>query len=71
MDKDKKTPININGTDYFYEDLTEQEQLLVNHVADLTQKINQAKFNLDQLEIAKEAFFKLLTESLNAEKVGE
>lgn len=62
--KNKKTPLTIDGAEYFFEDLTEEQQVLVNHAADLDRKIGQAKFNLDQLEVGKQAFFALLKESL-------
>lgn len=71
MEKNKKTPIVIDDVEYMFEDLTQEQQLLVNHVTDLTQKIGSAKFNLDQLEVGKQAFFNMLKESLNAEKPAE
>lgn len=64
MEKDKKTPLSIDGTEYIYEDLTQKQQLLVNHISDLDRKIATAKFNLDQLEVGKQAFFNMLKEEL-------
>ena len=64
MGKDKKTPVVINDVEYLFEDMTQEQQLLVNHVADLDRKIASSQFNLDQLSVGKQAFIKLLEESL-------
>jgi hypothetical protein len=64
MGQDKKTPIVIDDVEYIYEDMTQEQQMLTNHVADLDRKISSAKFNLDQLSVGKDAFVKMLKESL-------
>lgn len=64
MGNEKKTPIDINGKPYYFEDLTEKQQMIVNHIADLDRKIGSSQFNLDQLMVGKEAFVKMLTEEL-------
>ncbi len=64
MGQDKKTPITINEVEYKYEDLTGEQQALFNHCIDLDRKIGSAQFNLDQLNVGKNAFIKLLEESL-------
>ena len=65
MGKNEKTPLVIDGNEYNFEDLTEQQQVLVNHVADLDRKLASARFNVDQLQVGREAFLKLLVESLD------
>jgi hypothetical protein len=64
MGQDKKTPITINEKEYQYEDLTAEQQTLFNHCIDLDRKISSTAFNLDQMQVGKQAFFKLLEESL-------
>ena len=64
MGKDKKTPVVINDVEYMFEDMTQEQQLLVNHVADLDRKIGSTQFNLDQLSVGKQAFIKMLEEAL-------
>ena len=64
MGQDKKTPVTINDVKYQYEDLTAEQQALFNHCIDLDRKISSAAFNLDQLNVGKNAFIKLLEESL-------
>lgn len=64
MGKDKKTPIVINDVEYLFEDMTQEQQLLVNHVADLDRKISSSQFNIDQLQVGRQAFIKMLEEAL-------
>ena len=66
MGEKKTTPIVINGVEHQYENLTAEQQALFNHCVDLDRKINSAKFNIDQLMVGKEAFIKMLEQSLTA-----
>ena len=66
MGNEKKTPVSIDGVEYKLEDMTPQQQLLLNHVADLDRKLDSARFNVDQLQVGRDAFFKLLKEALEA-----
>ena len=63
--ENKKTPITIDDKEYHYEDMTPEQQMLVNHVADLEKKLGSMRFNLDQLQVGRNAFMKMLTESLS------
>ena len=67
MGEKKTTPIIIDGVEHQYEDMTEQQQMVVNHIADLERKISSTQFNLDQLSVGKDAFVKILTDSLAEE----
>jgi hypothetical protein len=66
MGKDKKTPVTIDGVEYQYEDLTQEQQMMVNHLLDLDRKIGSSQFNLDQLSVGKQAFMNMLKASLEA-----
>jgi hypothetical protein len=59
-----KTQITINDVDYNFEDLTTEQQNLVQHCLDLDRKIASAQFSLDQLSVGKQAFIKMLEEAL-------
>ena len=61
---EKKTPITIDDVEYIYEDMTQEQQLLVNHIEDLNRKVASSQFNLDQLNVGRQAFIKLLKEKL-------
>ena len=69
MGKDKKTPIVINNKEYFAEDFTDQQKSMLNHIQDLDRKLKSAKFNVDQLNVGREAFISMLSKSL--ENVNE
>ena len=64
-EKQTKT-VTINGTDYTEDQLTDQQKVMINHVADLDRKIGSTQFNLDQLQVGKDAFVNMLTASLEA-----
>ncbi len=65
--KQEKTPITIDGVEYFYEDLTQEQQTIVNHISDLTRKVQSSEFNLQQLNFGKQAFVNALKHALEAE----
>ena len=64
MGNEKKTPLTIDGTEYHFEDMTQEQQVLVNHVADLDRKLSSARFNVDQLQVGRDAFFNMLKTAL-------
>jgi hypothetical protein len=64
MADNKKTPVVIDDVEYNFEDMTDEQKTLVNHVADLDRKIASSKFNLDQLSIGRDAFVSLLKKAL-------
>lgn len=68
MGEKKTTPIEIDGKEYTFEDMTQDQQLLVSHVADLNRKMESTQFNLQQLEVGKNAFIQMLKESLGKPK---
>jgi hypothetical protein len=68
MGKDKQTPITIDDVEYVLEDMKPEQQAMVNHIADLDRKIGSTQFNLDQLQVGKQAFIDMLKRSLTVEK---
>ena len=64
MTNDEKKTITVNDKPYNVEDLSEQEIVMVNHVADLDQKLMAARFNVDQLQVCRDTFVGMLTNSL-------
>lgn len=62
--------ITINGTEYTEDQLTDQQKVMINHIGDLDRKIRSAQFNIDQLNVGREAFANMLTASL-AEQSAE
>ena len=62
---DEKQMITIDGKEYDFDELENNEQYLVNQIRDLNTKIAQAQFGLDQLSAAQNAFTKALVDSVN------
>jgi hypothetical protein len=71
MAKKEKTPITVNDKEYLVEDMTEQQVTMLNHVQDLDRKLANAQFNLDQLNVGREAFVNMLAASLEKEEAVE
>jgi len=61
----KDQTITIDDKEYKVSDLSPEQINLVNHVADLDRKLDSARFNVDQLQVGRNAFMNMLTESLN------
>ena len=68
-EKQTKT-VTINDKEYTEDQLTDQQKIMINHVSDLDRKIGSTQFNLDQLQVGKDAFVTMLTRSLE-EPVAE
>ena len=71
MAEKKTTPVVINDVEYALEDMTVEQQTLLNHVADLDRKIKSTQFNLDQLNVGRNAFMNALTQALTSEDKTE
>lgn len=72
MGKDKKTPITVNDIEYNIEDMTDKQKAYLNHVNDLSRKMDNAQFNLDQLAVGRQKFVELLADALeNPEEIEE
>jgi|TARA_R110002073_G_scaffold3886_1_gene25921 cell division septum initiation protein DivIVA len=60
----EKTVILVDDVEHIYEDMTDEQKTLINHVNDLDRKISTSQFNLDQLMFGKSAFVNALSNSL-------
>jgi hypothetical protein len=67
----EKQTIVINDIEYTEDQLTDQQKVIINHIADLDRKIRSTQFNLDQLTVGKDAFVNMLTASLATETETE
>jgi len=68
--KQKEQTITIDDKEHKVDDLTQEQIAMVNHVSDLDRKLSSAQFNLDQLNVGRNAFMNMLTESLKTEEVA-
>ncbi len=64
MSEKKTQIITINDKDYTEDQLTDEQKVMINHIADLDRKIGSTRFNLDQLQVGRDAFVNMLTTSL-------
>jgi len=59
----EKRKVTINDKDYNYDELSQEQQILVEHIETCRRNKAQLAFNLDKETIAEGAFAKMLTES--------
>jgi len=64
MTEKKTNVITINDTEYNVDEFTEMQKMLLAHVQDLDRKINNTRFQLDQLGVGREAFVNQLYKDL-------
>ena len=71
---DNEDIITINSVEYPYVELEDAQQYMVNQIRSLNAKILKARFELEQIKIAHEAFSSQLIQSVKEtepEKVSE
>ena len=64
----KEQIITLFDKDYKESELSEEQKLMINHVADLERKIQSSEFNLQQLRFGKQAFVDALQASVENEE---
>ncbi len=69
--KETEQTVVINGAEHNAADLSQEQVVLLNHVADLENKIRQIGFNLEQAHGGRNHFMALLTASLEAKAEPE
>jgi len=67
-EKKEKPVINLDGKEYIIEDLTDEQKMMVNHINDIQNKQASNSFVADQLRVGRDAFIKMLKESLSKPK---
>ena len=64
MAKEKKQMVNIDGTDYVVDELTDTQRYMLNQVVSLRDRIAKARMELDQIQVASCGFAKMLSDSM-------
>ena len=69
--KKKEEPLRmtLNGEEHIVDEMTDEQKMMVNHIADLQNKMDSMRFNLDQVGIGHQAFISKLEESVADEVV--
>jgi len=68
-DTNKSQMITIDGVEHDTATFTEEQIAMTNHCLDLDRKISNMNFQLQQLQVGKDSFLKMLTESLETVEV--
>jgi len=55
--------VNINDKDYNYDELSQEQKILLEHIENCRKNKAQLAFNIDRESVAEGAFAKMLTES--------
>ena len=67
--KEKEMPkeniITLFDKEYKESELSDEQKVMINHVADLERKIQSSEFNLQQLRFGKQAFVDALQASMD------
>ena len=64
MTKEKKQMVNIDGTDYVVDEMTDTQRYMLNQVVSLRDRIAKARMELDQIQVASSGFVKMLSDSM-------
>ena len=64
MSKKEKNLITINDKEHNIDDFTDEQKIMLNHINDLGRKLDNSRFNLDQLAVGRDAFVSRLATSL-------
>jgi hypothetical protein len=64
QEEENNNIININGTDYSQNDLSQEQQYMIAQVKDLQMKAAQTKFQLDQIQVSLDHFTNKVIESI-------
>lgn len=68
MSEKKTQTIVIDDVEHDLSEMTQEQQILVQHCLDLDRKIGSSQFQIQQLQVGKEAFVKMLKDSLEKPK---
>ena len=70
-EKEQKPVLTFDDKEYVIEDMTDEQKGILNHINDLQNKMNSMQFNLDQLNVGKDAFIDKLREALEEKPKDE
>ena len=52
-EKEQKPMLNLDGTEYDVESMSDEQKAMTNHIADLSRKIDTMQFNMQQLQLER------------------
>ena len=66
MENKKPQIVTIDNVEHDANNFTQEQVLLLNHCMDLDRKIGSTQFQLQQLQVGKDSFLKMLKDQLAA-----
>jgi hypothetical protein len=67
-EKPNEPTLVLDDKEYKINDMKDEEKVMVAHINDLNRKIDNAKFNLQQMDIGRQSFVSSLKNSLEEPK---
>tara|TARA_R100001086_G_scaffold234956_1_gene157645 strand:- start:307 stop:534 length:228 start_codon:yes stop_codon:yes gene_type:complete len=71
MSETQERKVNINDKDYNYDELSQEQKILVEHIENCRRQKSTLAFQLDRENVAEGAFAKMLTESFDKKEEEE
>ena len=65
MKMSEERKVTINDKDYNFDELSQEQQMLVEHIENCRRNKSQLTFQIDRENVAEGAFAKMLTESFD------
>jgi len=66
MNEENDFTVTVDGTEHKFNDLNDENKLLVSHIRDLDSQVEQLNFRYEQLSASKSFFSDKLVQSLKA-----
>jgi|TARA_Y100000593_G_C4153094_1_gene258090 hypothetical protein len=67
-EKQNEPTLVLDEKEYKINDMKDEEKVMVAHINDLNRKVDNAKFNLQQMEMGRQSFVSSLKNSLETEE---
>ena len=61
----------LNDVEYDVADFTDEQRVMVAHISNLDAKLADARFNVDQLSVARQAFVDMLIKAVDNQEVTD
>ena len=71
MSETQERKVTVNDKDYNYDELSQEQQMLVEHIENCRRQKANLAFQIDRENVAEGAFAKMLTESFEEKEEGE
>ena len=66
----EKSKLTLDGKDIDVDSLSDNQKLMVEHIVDLDRKLKSMQFNVDQIQVGREAFITMLKKTIETQEVA-